>query len=296
MEADRFITFERLRRMQSQTSLAINPAAVARLARLLQSDDRDFRAKTRTNYVLHKAPLDVFPDEFVVRNITQVHGPLLEALSCVAADKAVHEPFATAVRFVDRALESGAREVCVEGAVDLVDPDNVEARLGGRQLSECFGLLPSPDDLAGLDARDVLALGPEEFSRYLLKVAHRLGATTLLPCRLHPRFLESLDTSSIKSNETGLNNLVRRCAEVLAGYAESISGAELRWVRENPNPGSPQRTRGTDGAGAWRITIMKSGAGWRLNFWKVPASRNMPSESIEFAWVQQEPDPVYIPE
>jgi len=296
MAEDRFITFDRLRRLQIASGADINPAIVSRVSRQLQNGERDYKASTTTKYVLSNRSVSISPPELLARISAGCQVPLHDALVAIAVDKSINEEFAQSVRLVDLPHDPKVDELCIEGDIDSTDPETIADKLDNGHLVECFEVFTTPKDLGKLDPREILAIGTEEFVRYLNRVTRLNGEPNPLPCQLHPVFLESLSNSSIDSNATGMNTLVRRCGEILGGIAHTVAGAELRWFRTNPNASSGQRTRASDGARAWRVTITKSGVGWRMNYWRIPGSMPGDQEAIEFAWVQHETDPPFIPE
>jgi hypothetical protein len=261
------------------------------LIRDFQTDKRDYYPMTRTKFVVGDVDLDILPQEFVSRNVAEAQEPLFQALSCLAVDKSAKEPFSTSLRFIALALEHGEREVCVSGTVDLTDPQEMEQFLPDHRVKECFELLLSPDDLGTLPPLEAVAAEGEEFARYLTKVTRRVSGTDPLPCRLHSGFLESLQTSSIATNASAMESLVRACASVLAEQAASVHGLRLEHFRDSESPSSPQRIRASDGAEGWRVSLSMGRAGWRLNFWRVPASPGASTDAIEFARVEKHNTP-----
>jgi len=61
-------------------------------------------------------------------------------------------------------------------------------------------------------------------------------------------------------------------AATIAGEIKHLPGAKLHPLGRSPAPDSPQRMRGQDQASAWRIDVMKYGAGWRLHYWHIPGA------------------------
>ena len=74
-------------------------------------------------------------------------------------------------------------------------------------------------------------------------------------------------------------------AAAIAGKDHEISGYQRHPLRENEGATSLQRSRTEDNAKAWRLDIMKSGAGWRLHYWRIP---NAEGDVIEFSNIQKE--------
>jgi hypothetical protein len=70
---------------------------------------------------------------------------------------------------------------------------------------------------------------------------------------------------------------------------------DRRAIRKSIAADSDQVTRSSDGAKAWRVSVTKYGAGYRLHYWAIPKKGSMP-ERIEFANVAREQDRPTIPE
>jgi hypothetical protein len=239
--------------------------------------------------------ITVDPAAFVDRNLGNVKPFVVDALLCLAVDRAAGQRFAMELRVVSQTFETEETRVCVNGEVGLTEPERLLEVLEERVVSECFDLLFSPDDLAILPARDILAAGAIEFTRHLRRMARRLGFQDPLPCRLNPQFIESLSDSGIMGDEIGLRNLFRRCTQILSGQASELSGARLEQIRESEAGASLPRIRAEDGAVGWRTTVAMSGVGWRLNFWRIPPSSSAEREVIEFAFVERKSDSVHLP-
>ena len=92
------------------------------------------------------------------------------------------------------------------------------------------------------------------------------------------------------NNEVILAKLVRVAATVIADKAMDVK-CNLRQLRESKTADSPQRTRASDGAKAWRLTLTDKGVGWRMHYWRIPAEDG---SCIEFANALKKHDPEEI--
>ena len=77
-------------------------------------------------------------------------------------------------------------------------------------------------------------------------------------------------------------------SSVIADKAKDVKNYHLRQLRESKTADSKQRTRESDNAKAWRLTITPDGVGWRLHYWQVPTPNG---SIIEFANVLKKHDP-----
>lgn len=97
------------------------------------------------------------------------------------------------------------------------------------------------------------------------------GAIETIPAfRLGQRFIESVN---------------ERALDIIAGRAKDIRGYHLHEFRESEMADSPQLNRASDKAKAWRLMLQRHGAGWRLQYWRIPTGQ---SSIIEFANVCKE--------
>ncbi|TMC23532.1 MAG: hypothetical protein E6J34_02310 [Chloroflexi bacterium] len=87
-----------------------------------------------------------------------------------------------------------------------------------------------------------------------------------------------------------LAKLVYIAAAVIADKAMDVK-CNLRHLRESKAADSPQRTRVSDGAKAWRLTLTDKGVGWRMHYWRIPVENG---SRIEFANVLKKHDPEEI--
>jgi hypothetical protein len=293
----RFPTFTSLRAARQAAGSEINIAALLqRLARFFQDEARDLLAETATRCAVVAEPEpSILPPELMGRNLPEIRGALRDALLCLACDKAAAEPFAREAHFVTRAFSENAREVAVAGTVDLIDPDGILRRMGGQALATQFPAIFSPDDLDEFHYEAILVGGAE----HLVTLVTAIAAATypgvpLLGLYVGSQLWRTLDRTGMIEDRFAVKKLLKVAAAIVAGRWRELN-VERRDLRETEAGDSPQKTRKSDGAKAWRMTITKEGAGYRLHYWHCPAG-SKGAEHIELANVLRERDPKVIPE
>lgn len=296
-EVGRFPAFDSLRAHARRAAVDVNIGGLyQQIARFFQDESRDLRSITATHCaVVTEAEPAIAPPEVLTRNLPEVRGALRDGLLCLACDKANGEPFAKEARLVTLPFANGARDVSVEGIVDLIDPESLAARLAGQPLRESFPVLLSPEDLSEFGYEALLEGGEAGFCALVTSIARSLYPESQpLPSSIGSQLWRSLDKTGILKDVFATRKLLRICAMTLAGRLGEVN-VERREKRETSSPTSSQQTRESDKAKAWRLTITKAGAGYRLHYWHIPARAGQ-VEQIEFANVLRERDPVVIPE
>jgi hypothetical protein len=293
----RFPAFEALRAARRIGELDVNiPTLLQRLARFFQNEAHDLRGITTTRAaVVVEAEPAILPLELLARNAPDVRGGLRDGLLCLACDKTAGEPFAREMHLVTLPFADRAKEVSVAGTIALVDPEEMAKRLGTQAVAESFPTVFSPDALAEFDYEALLAGGEEALAALLTSLASsRHPGSRPLALSLGSHFWESLHRTSIVEDRFATRKLLGICAALLAGRLDALN-VDRRPKRATSAPDAPQQTRSADKAKAWRLTITKAGAGYRLHYWHVPADGEH-GERIELANILRETDPVVIPE
>ncbi len=298
LDMGRFPAFDSLRRAQKIARADVNTGGLLRrISRFFQNEEHDLLAVTATRCFVvpdGQQPM-IAPADVLGRNLPEVSGLLTDALLCVACDKATGERFARTAHFVTLPFAGGEREILVAGPVGLVDPDTMSERLGDKALNERFPVLLSPDDLSDFDRDALLAGGEAGLAPLIDSMAGRSfpGATTT-SIGVGAHFWQSMEKTGILQDAFASCKLLRICAGLVADRLEEMN-VDRRFKRSTMAPDSPQQTRKSDEGRAWRLTITKHGAGYRLHYWHVPASGGRPAY-VELANVLRETDPVTIPE
>jgi len=298
VEVGRFPSFDSLRAAVRRAGVDINVGVLLqRLTRFFQDEARDLQAITATNcaVVAEVAPA-IAPRELLTRNLPEVREPLRDGLLCLACDKAAGEDFAREARVVTAPFAGGAKAVSVAGTVELVDPESMSARLSSRALRESFPFLFNPGDLSAFNREAVLAGGEGAFCALITSIAlATFPDSRPIASSLGSQLWQSLEKSRILEDAFSTGKLLRICSALLADRVEELN-VDRRPKRDTDSPSSGQQTRSSDKAKAWRLTITKKGAAFRLHYWYIPARGEEQPEQIELANILQEADPVFIPE
>jgi hypothetical protein len=293
----RFPTFESLRAARQAAGADVNIAGLLKsIARFFQDESRDLLAVTATRCVVVAEPEPrTAPPELLGRNLPEVRCPLRDGLLCLACDKAAGDPFAKSARIVTLPFAEPMPEMSIEGTISLIDPEDMTERLKSEKLSERFPVLVSPDQLAELHYEALLAGGEGALGSLITSIAtSSYPGSTILPVRAGGRFWRSLEDTGILENRFAALKLLKICAAVVTGRQDELN-VERRPLRETQAADSPQRKRESDKAKAWRVTITKEGAGYRLHYWHTPRQGEQ-VERVELANVLCEQDAPVIPE
>ena len=298
MEVGRFPAFDSLRAAVRLTGVDINVGGLLqRIARFFQDEARDLHAITATQCaVVVEIEPAIAPPEMFTRNLPEVRGPLKDGLLCLACDKAAGEAFAKDSRLVTSPFADSVKEASVAGTVELTDPESMTARLSSQALRESFPFLFSPGDLSAFNREALLAGGEEAFCTLVMSIARATYPDVQpLTSSMGSQLWQSLEKSGILEDAFATGKLLRIGSAILADRMEELN-VDRRPKRETDSPSSAQQTRDRDKARAWRLTVTKKGAGYRLHYWHIPARGEEQVEQIEFANVLRERDPVVIPE
>ncbi|MCK6590108.1 MAG: hypothetical protein L6Q76_21265 [Polyangiaceae bacterium] len=298
LSEQRFPTFEILRRAPRAAKTDINIAGLhQQLTRFFQNEEHDLYNVIHTQCaVVAESSPSISPESLVSRQVPEVQGPFVDGLLCLACDKAAEESFAKEAHLVTLPLAVGEQSASVRGTVALVEPEQQKSRLGSEVLDQSFPVLGSPGDLLVFQHEELLAGGEAGFLGLIEKLSQAIfsDAEKRLPLALGSQLWSSIEKSAILQDASAAKKLLHVCAALIAGR-EDDRNVGRRAVRETRAADSPQRTRKSDGAVAYRLTLTKHGAGFRLQYWHVlkgPAQE----ERIELANVVHETDPVSIPE
>jgi hypothetical protein len=296
-EVGRFPAFETLRRAQSLAGIDLNTGGLLRrITRFFQNQEHDIRCVTAAQCVVVEGGAPVIePAALLARNLPEVRDPFTEGLLCLACDKAAGERFAADAHIVTLPLAGSAKEVAVVAAVGLVDPEQLAVRLKSATLDEHFPLVFSPEDLSRFHCEALLAGGEEKLSVLIRTIAGSVYAgSPLLDVTIGRHFWQSLNKTGILEDTFATGKLLRVCAGVIAERLDTLN-VDRRPKRTTIAGDSPQQVRKSDKAKAWRLTITKAGAGYRLHYWHVPGEGEQRGQ-IELANVLRETDEPVIPE
>jgi len=159
-------------------------------------------------------------------------------------------------------------------------------------LAERFPLLYSPEMVISFEGsewkwneHDIRRALEDHFQRdWLVQGIHAL------PFQFGPHFFASIQRYGLETDLALLSKIAYLASAILADRAMDLK-CNLRHLRESKTVDSPQRTRPSDKAKAWRTTITNKGVGWRMHHWRIPTPER---SCIEFANILKKHDPEII--
>lgn len=288
----RFPHFDALRWARERSGRDIASASLLqRINRFFQDDTRDLYTALPTQVALPDSPPVIDPEEFVERNLAEVRDPLIEALLCLALDKTRGDDFAAEASIITLPFMSPHNAISiVSGEVEVEPPNTRETAVGND-----FPVMLSPGDLAAFRFAALIEGGGPHFTSLVADVAQEtFPGRDLIPFAIGSHFWRSLHQSAIIEDGFAAEKLLRTCAAIVTGRTDDLD-LDRRPIRKTESPDSAQRERPSDKAKAWRITITKHGAGYRLHYWAVPTPGGG-VDRIELANVLRERERVAIPD
>lgn len=207
----------------------------------------------------------------------------LDVLKCVTLD--ISQDPKLQFRLVSGVVDPKIAQVSVVLDAELIDPEPATKLIDAAKtrIDVQFPIVFSPNQLVPptLSLGEVFAAGAGEF----LAVVARLSNCPVSNLTVHANFWPSV-VSGVADDQVVLERLIRVCAVIAEGNAAGVKGLKLRSVRTSAAPDAPKVKRARDNAIAWRVTVMKEGAGWRLHFWQIG------SNQFEFESVRPKTAPV----
>lgn len=297
VEVGRFPEFDSLRAAVRRTGADINVAALLhRITRFFQDDARDLQIISVTKCVLPKGEPIIAPPELITRNLPEIRGPLQDSLLNLACDKVRNEAFAKEARLVTSPFRDGAKEISIAGTVDEIEPDSPVTQLKGQAFAARFPCLSLPGALFEFNREALRAGGEAGFCALVTSIAtSTYPGSQPFASSVGSQFWRSLNKSGILEDAFASGKLLDVNSAALADKLKEANVGR-RSINESGTSSGTQKMRDSDKAKAWRLTITKPGAGYRLHYWHIPARGDEQPEQIEFANVLCERDPVVIPE
>jgi len=244
-----------------------------------------------TQVALPETTPTVVPGEFIDRNVADVRPLLAETLVCLALDKSRNDVFARETRIVTRPFLTGETTISVHADDVEVDPPNTHE----SRIENSFVAVFTPQDLVEFRYESMVQGGEPSFVNIVREVADEVFPHgTSMDFSVGAHFWRSLADTAMIQDRFVVEKAFKICAAIVAGRHDEMA-IDRRKIRESVAPDSPQVTRSSDNAKAWRVSITKHGAGYRLHYWAIPALGDAPSR-IEFANVAREQDRPVIPE
>ena len=292
-DSGRFPSFELLRRWQLKYKLDINPNQIVRYVNeFFRNEELDLGDNLeKLGYLIEPeaGSIVIRPEQFTARWLDSIQDDMRWLLATTCACKHTKHPFTRELHIATLTLDDNVREIEVSAIIVDSLPDF--ARSADNKIVQTFPLLFTPDDL--LPLIDVIVLWDKGETGLVYAIEQQFKkdwrGTVSEPMQFYigPRFIESVNEKGIDTNEVVLSKIVRAAAAVIADQAKNIKGYKLHEHRESEAANSPQHTRTSDNAKAWRLMLEKHGAGWRLQYWQIPG----PGGSIiEFSKVVKESD------
>lgn len=296
VELGRFPHFDSLRHMTAASKVDVNVSyLLQRVNRFFQNEANDLHLEIPTQVALSETEPKIEPIAFVGRNIEEIRTSLAETLVCLALDKSRNDEFALNTRIVTRPFATGDESISVNAQNVEVDPPNIhEAR-----IENSFPVLFSPQDLTNFRYESLLEGGEPSFAIAVSElVEETFPGVIASEFSVGSHFWRSWEATAMLQDRFVVEKALKICAAIVVGRHDDLD-LHRRPVRKSAAPDSDQKTRSSDKAKAWRISITRHGAGYRLQYWAIPKKdpkKDQALERIEFANVAREQDSVFIPE
>jgi len=286
----RFPNFALLRGWQRKYKLDINIGQIdKKVNEFFNNDEFDLGGKLEhLGYLIEPDEISIviWPDQFFTRWHNLIQGKMSLLLAVACACKHMGEATACSLSIATLALIE-SKEVEIATTITYSIPEF--AWDANDKITQAFPLLFTPDDIPSLDIITLWGLGEAGIRKAIEQYYKEEWQSTVprpLEYQLGPRFIESVNSAHLNSDEVLLSKIIRFAAAVIAGETKSLN-CNLRHLRESKAADSPQRARPGDNAKAWRLTLTNRGVGWRLHYWQIPAPQG---NIIEFANVLKKHD------
>ena len=283
-------TPKKLKELQQKHSLNIN---INQVTRRLNDFLRNYKLDLAEHLKFLEFVIDpeidsinIKPEQFIARLPDYLHDSVPILLADCCACKHIELPLGQNLHIATQVLPNSAREITV--SVVILDALPNFARSPDNKITQTLPLLITPDDLQPLvNIVQVWAKGMQAIIYTIQQQYKKEIGLILKPdaFRLGPRFIESVNERGLNRDKIVLNSFIRAAAHVIADRAKDRKGYKLHKLREDKTADSPQRTRNSDQAKAWRLMLQQHGAGWRLHYWQIPIDEGF---IIKFANVCKE--------
>ncbi len=286
----RFPNFSLLRAWQQKYRLDINISQIdKRVNEFFNNEEFDLGGKLeQLGYLIEPDEISIviWPDQFFTRwhNLIRVKMSFLLAVAC--ACKHMGEATACDLSIATLVLTE-SKEVEVSATFTYSIPEFDWDT--NDKIIQTFPLLFTPDDIPPLDVITLWDLGEAGIRKAIEQYYRKEWQSTVpnpIEYRIGLRFIESVNSAYLNNDEVLLSKIIRFAAAVIAGEAKNLN-CNLRHLRESKAADSPQRTRPSDNAKAWRLTLTNRGVGWRMHYWQISTSEG---SVIEFANVLKKHD------
>jgi len=286
----RFPNFSLLRAWQQKYRLDINISQIdKRVNEFFNNEEFDLGGKLeQLGYLIEPDEISIVisPDQFFTRwhNLIGVKMSFLLAVACACK----HMGEATACNLsIATLVLTESKEVEVSATITYSIPEfDWDAN---DKIIQTFPLQFTPDDIPPLDVIILWSQGEAGIRKAIEQYYRKEWQGTVpnpIEYRIGLRFIESVNSAYLNNDEVLLSKIIRFAAAVIAGEAKNLN-CNLRHLRESKAADSPQRTRPSDNAKAWRLTLVDRGVGWRMHYWQISTSEG---SVIEFANVLKKHD------
>src|SRR6266849_8609386 len=286
----RFPNFSLLRAWQQKYRLDINISQInRRVNEFFNNEEFDLGGKLeQLGYLIEPDEISIviWPDQFFTRwhNLIRVKMSFLLAVAC--ACKHMGEATACDLSIATLVLTE-SKEVEVSATFTYSIPEFDWDT--NDKITQAFPLLFTPDDIPPLDVITLWDLGEAGIRKAIEQYYRKEWQSTVpnpIEYRIGLRFIESVNSAYLNNDEVLLSKIIRFATAVIAGEAQNLN-CKLRHLRESKAVDSPQHTRPSDNAKAWRLTLTNRGVGWRMHYWQISTSEG---SVIEFANVLKKHD------
>lgn len=292
---ENFPTFKILRAWQQRFKLDINLVQIMnKVNEFFRNENFDLKGALESLLLVDadKNSIYILPKQLSKRwlNIIQEEMALLLTTAC--ACKHAGESLADKLSIATATFEGMDQKYLEVSAIVLSSEPELVLE-DTRRITQTFPLFFTPDDL--LPFIDILSLWCQGESgiRYAIdqqyKKAWQNANSTPLEYRVPATFINSVKEAGLDTNEIVLQRFIKAGADIIADRAKDIASYELHPFRKNTAGASKQKIRLRDNARAWRLSLTKQGAGWRLHFWQIPDQTR--GSIIEFSNIEKEQGP-----
>ncbi len=292
-ESGRFPDFNLLKSWQKKYRLDINISQIARnVNAFFRNEEFDLKqtlGRLAYDFEVETGSIRINPAQFATRWLDTIHEDMHTLFAATCVSKCLNHDVARELRIATLAFPHAAREIEISAVIVDAIPDF--PRNADNTISQTFPLLFTPDDLLPLidiielwdkGAKGLIYAIEQQFKKDWSEIVSQPMRFIIGRC-----LIESVNDAGLDTNENTLRRIVKSAAAVIADQAKSIKGYKLHELRESEAANSPQRTRASDNAKAWRLMLGKHGAGWRMHYWQIPT---LEGSIIEFSNVVKESD------
>ncbi|WP_147451956.1 hypothetical protein [Corallococcus sp. CA041A] len=283
-------SFQEFRRLSQKYKIDINIRTLSQnFNSFFQNEELDIANTTQISDITHSHPPAISPEVFDLRN-KDCAPHLAEALSALGCNEELNNTDLPYI--VGLELDQGQNKVSLASNPDLVEMGDGSIH-GPLDIQANFHHISTPKDFSTTISQEDFINNPEaSFTATLRSLLPEIS-----PRRdfiLHDKFIDSLVSSTLLTENLTLTRLMRASSAIICQEELSLN-LSTRAIRVSAAGDAKQVKRTHDDAAAWRTTITKNGAGWRLHYWIIPKAGDK-KETVEFVSILRESDPVSISE